>query len=90
MLERAEWMNSASIPVLELLDELSAPVPQATIIVVFRRRNGPSHSTITRALRPLEAHDLVKQHEEFSSLYEITDRGRAYLAGELDASDLEE
>lgn len=89
MLPRAEWMNGASVPILKLLEEVAVPIPQASFIVTFKRRNGPSSSTIGRALGPLEKHGLIKSNEEYSSLYELTDRGREYLRGELDASDLE-
>lgn len=81
-------MNAASVPILELLDEVSVPIPQATFVVTFERRGGPSASTIGRALGPLEKHGMIKSNEQYSSLYELTDRGRAYLRGNLDANEL--
>jgi len=48
----------------------------------------PSEATVYRSLKGMKQVALVEQPE--GSLYEITDRGRAYLSGELDAGDLEE
>jgi DNA-binding PadR family transcriptional regulator len=82
-------MNAASVPILQLLNEVAVPIPQATFIVTFDRRGGPSPSTIARALGPLESHGLIESNDEYNSLYELSPRGCAYLRGELDASDLE-
>lgn len=43
---------------------------------------------INKRLKKLRENGLVERVDE--GLYEITDRGRDYLAGELDADDLEE
>lgn len=42
---------------------------------------------INKRLKKLRENDLVDRVDD--GLYSITDRGRAYLAGELDADDLE-
>lgn len=47
-------------------------------------------SHIRRRLRALQKGGLVQYYDEDRGLYQITDRGRAYLAGELNAGDLEE
>jgi len=46
-----------------------------------------SRHYIARRLAKLEEEGLVIKIEE--GLYEITEKGRAYLAGDLDAEDLE-
>jgi DNA-binding PadR family transcriptional regulator len=48
----------------------------------------PSESTVYQSLRGMKQVSLVEQPQ--GSLHEITDRGRAYLSGELNAGDLEE
>jgi DNA-binding IclR family transcriptional regulator len=47
-----------------------------------------SRHYVARRLSELEERNMVVKVDE--GLYEITDRGRAYLAGELDADDLED
>ncbi|SFS41985.1 hypothetical protein [Halostagnicola kamekurae] len=47
-------------------------------------------SHVRRRLRALEQSDLVEYYDKDRGLYQITDCGRAYLEGELDADDLEE
>ncbi len=42
-----------------------------------------------RRLRELAEHGLLEKAEDKRGYYRITDRGRAYLAGELDADELE-
>lgn len=45
-------------------------------------------SHVRRRLRALEQSGLVEYYDKDRGLYQITDRGRAYLQGELDADDL--
>jgi len=75
-------MNSATDPVLEFLDEHEIAVP----IGVLDTELSPSYRTIKTALERLEEREYVTRHEEYSSYFEITDRGRAYLQGDRDAS----
>lgn len=49
---------------------------------------GKTH--ISNRLGVLRDAVLVEYHDETRGAYCITDRGRAYLAGELDAEDLED
>lgn len=46
-------------------------------------------SHVRTRLRELESANLVEYHDENRGLYQITDRGRAYLEGELNSEDLE-
>lgn len=46
-------------------------------------------STLNHRLSLLLEHGLVLKEDETSGYYAITDRGRAYLAGEIDAEALE-
>jgi len=80
--KRGPWMNSATDPVLEFLDEYGIAVP----IGVLDNELSPGYRTIKRALEELEERKYVIRNDEYSSYFEITDRGRAYLQGDRDAS----
>lgn len=85
----AEWTNSATKPVLRLLDESDLALSASGIVYNLQQRleRPPSEATVTRALKGLREHGLVKQ--PYRSLYQITDRGRAYLAGDLGSEDID-
>lgn len=83
--KRGQWMNTATDPVLEFLDDHDIAVP----IGVLDNELAPSYRTIKRALEELEAREFVMRDDEYTSHFRISDRGREYLAGNLDASDLE-
>jgi CTP-dependent riboflavin kinase len=76
-------MNQATDPVLEFLEEYDIGVPIGTIDNNLQS----SRPTIAKALEELEDRSFVARDENYSSHYRITDRGRQYLAGDLDADD---
>ena len=78
-------MNTASDPVLEFLDEHDIAVPVSVLDIEI----DSSRSSISRAVDDLLARGMVERHPDYNTHYQITDVGRAYLAGEVDASDLE-
>jgi len=90
--DRATWMNKASIPILELLAESDLALPASTITHNLNRAltDAPSRATVFRAIEPLEEHGLIRPTGGDSTHYEVTEKGRQYLAGDLDASELEE
>lgn len=47
-------------------------------------------SHVRRRLRALQDGGLVEYHDKDRGLYQISDQGRAYLAGKIDAEDLEQ
>ncbi|WP_134671703.1 ArsR family transcriptional regulator [Halorussus marinus] len=79
-------MNTATDPVLEFLEDHDIAVP----IGVLDNELGPGYRTIKRALEDLENYGLVKRDENYSTHFRITEQGREYLAGDLDASELED
>lgn len=83
--KRGAWMNSASDPVLEFLAEHDIAAP----ISVFDIELEPSRATIERAIRDLVARGLIEANDEYTTHYQITDLGRAYLTGDVDASQLD-
>jgi len=90
MRDQAQWMNKASIPVLELLDESGVALPAQTISLNLDRMlsQGPSRTTVYRTLEPLEQHGLIEHVTGDSKHYVITDKGKQFLAGDLRASNL--
>lgn len=76
-------MNTASDPVLEFLEEHDIGIT----IGILDNNLESSKRTIGDALDELEEHGFVKRDENYQSHYRITDRGRKYLEGEIDAND---
>ena len=83
--KRGQWMNSATDPILEFLDDHEIAVP----IGVLDNELGPSYQTINDALEELEERQFVRRDENYSSHFRIADLGRAYLVGEINADDIE-
>ncbi|MBP1921838.1 DNA-binding transcriptional ArsR family regulator [Halorubrum alkaliphilum] len=80
------WMTKSDPAILELLEESDLEIPPA---VISHNIDGVSHPTVKRRLPVLDDHGLVAKAPEKRGYYHITDRGRAYLAGDLNADDLE-
>lgn len=84
MRPRVEWMNQTDNRILELLEESNLILsPAVTAVNLDYSRNW-----VSRRMSKLEDADLIEKVN--GSYYRITDRGRAYLEGELEAADLEE
>jgi DNA-binding PadR family transcriptional regulator len=90
MRKRAEWMNPATDPVLEILAEselaLTAGVLNHNIDREFA--DPPSRSSVYRTVDSLREYGLIETSLDTDNYYVITDLGRRYLAGELDAGEL--
>jgi len=84
MRPRVEWMNQTDDRILELLEESGLMLSTAVIATNLDY----TRSWVSRRLSKLSSARLVEKTEE--GYYQITDRGRAYLSGDLDADDLEE
>lgn len=82
MPRREKWMNDASIPVLETLGKAGIAVSAGAIQFELEgtMQRPPTRSTITRALRGLQDHDLVYKPDEDTIYYELTDNGKEYIA----------
>lgn len=85
-----DWENSATKPVLKLLAEYNLALSATGIYYNLYQtlERPPAQATVTRALKGLRKMGLVEQPH--GSLYQITEEGRQYLAGDLNASDIEE
>ena len=84
MRHRESWMNKATDPILELLDDTDMALPPKTMKVNFRRflEDYPSESTVDRAIRDLRENGYIERYPTAETHYEITDKGREYLRGE--------
>lgn len=83
MRPRVDWMNQTDDRILELLAESDLALSPAVVAVNLDY----SRNWVSRRMGLLQDADLIETAE--GSYYRITDRGRAYLAGDLDADELE-
>ncbi|ELY79883.1 winged helix-turn-helix domain-containing protein [Natrinema pallidum] len=82
MRKRADWMVKADEIILEILEGGLMLGPTAIA------KNGDlSRQHVTNRLSILVAYEFVERVED--GYYRITDRGRLWLEGEIDASELE-
>jgi predicted transcriptional regulator len=82
-------MNKATEDFLEILDHHDIPMPIGLIHhLANERENAASYRSFQRAKDPLIEHGMITPVEG-TSFYRITESGRKYLSGELDASELE-
>lgn len=82
MRPRVEWMNQTDDRILELLDESNLILTPA----VIAKNLGYTRNWISRRIGKLEDAGLVVSKD--SGYYQISNRGRDYLAGELDSDHL--
>jgi len=78
-----EWMNQTDDRILELLDESGLILSPAVIAVNLEY----NRSWISRRISKLVDVGLVESINE--GYYRITDFGREYLVGDIDADELE-
>lgn len=91
-------MNETDDAILEFIHSLGRPdgerVTMTPIllhenIVAIRGNIDKSESTIARRMSILEDAGLLGKEGDEGAHYYLTDKGRAYLRGDLDADDLE-
>lgn len=80
---RADWMTRTDDEILEYLAEQGAGTPNSMAEDLGRNNN-----YITTRCKLLTEYGLVRQPSH--GFYIISESGEEYLAGELDASELEE
>jgi len=84
MVERVAWMSPIDYHILEFYDEYDIEASPK----VVAENIGYERVYTGKRLKTLTASGLLVQEE--NGLYQLTDRGRAFLAGDLDAADLDE
>ncbi len=83
-----DWMTRADDAILEFLLNEGNEELVATPGVI--EANLPyTLSTVNQRLRELKDENLITYENEERALYKLTTKGRAYLAGNLDAEELE-
>ena len=80
------WMTKSDPAILEFFAETGVAMPPA---VVSYNIDGVSHPTVKRRLPVLVENELLEKVDDKRGYYRITDLGREYLAGDLEAEDLE-
>ncbi|MWG33132.1 hypothetical protein [Halomarina oriensis] len=91
MKPRPPWAGKYDEPILELLEASGVALPPAVVHFNLRWKNvaTPADSTVKRRLRKLAEHDYLEKVEQNAGYYAITQKGRDYLAGNLDADELD-
>ena len=84
MRPRVDWMNQTDDRILELLDESGLELTP----VVLAQNLDYSRTWVSTRISKLVDAGLIENPE--GSFYQITERGRSYLAGNLDADELED
>lgn len=79
--QRADWMNPVDDEIMELLDESGAGTPQSLANELTK-----NNDYIGVRCRELASKGLLERPSR--GLYVLTDEGKQYLAGELDAGEL--
>ena len=92
MRPRVEWMTENDDSILEFLASYELALPPRAIEYNLNTRHDieVSYSTINRRLKLLIGAGLIEKEYEQGGFYSITEKGRSYLAGDLDAKDLED
>ena len=81
-------MTRADDAILEFLqNEGNKPIRATPAVIEANLDYKISH--IRNRIRELHDQELVVYYDESRGIYQITEKGRSYLAGELDADDLE-
>jgi len=84
-------MNEKDDVILEYLQETGVSEPPAVIYFNIERRGAEfSLRTLKRRLKKLRKSGLVQVDYQQGSYHSISEDGRAYLAGDLDVSELDE
>lgn len=90
MRRRGRWMNAGCDPVLEILrdaESVGLRLSRDNVLknINLKLKGPPSKSTVYRSFDLLEEHGFIESDSQ--ELFSITEPGKQYLAGEIDASD---
>jgi len=84
----ASWMTPADRAILErLLNEGNDELVLTPALVA--ENTDYARTTVREHVIELRNHGLVEYHDEERAIYRLTQKGRSYLAGELDADEIE-
>ena len=97
MRPRVPWMNETDTAILEFFEELDSPdtpsvaLPPTAVWFNLSVEMGVlerSKSTVSRRMKKLGDIGLLSKVDDERGYYRLTDKGRTYLAGELEADEL--
>lgn len=93
MRPRVEGMNEVDDAVLEFFEAQDEGVALPPTVVWYNLHDlleviDKSRDTVARRMRKLTERGLLVKASEERGYYQITNKGRDYLAGSLDAADL--
>jgi len=80
---RVSWMTQADDRILETLEDSGLTLSPR----ILAENTDYSRHYVSRRIKKLKEAELVEKVGD--GLYRITDRGRDYLSGDLDADDLQ-
>lgn len=98
MRPRVPWMNETDDTILEYFEALEAagfsvwqaPTPVWVNLSSNLGATGKSRETVSRRMGHLEQMGLLERVDETRGYYRITEKGLAYLSGELEREELVE
>lgn len=97
MRPRVPWMNELDDAILEFFEALDepggepvalSPTPVWQNLAVVREVTEKKQNTFSRRMNQLAEAGLLEKIDEERGYYVITEKGRRYLSGELDGSEL--
>ena len=86
--ELASWMTPVDRDILERLRNRGNRELVLSPALIAANTDW-SHQTVREHVSDLRDHDLIKYHNRKRGVYCLSDRGRKYLEGEIDAGELE-
>lgn len=93
MRPQVSWMSAPDDAILEFFEEKDiATTPKTVFHNLSSRYNviNITYNHLKRRMRDLESHGLLEKIDGMRGGYQITEKGRRYLAGELSRDDLED
>lgn len=85
MHNRVEWLRPSDYPIVDEISDYGGWMKPATLAL-----NLPySRDHISRRCLELSKHGLLERYGDNTAAYRITNRGRDYLADELEVDDLQ-
>lgn len=91
-------MNGLDDPILEFFEAMGEPGGEAVVLsptpvwynlAVVRGMTDKTQNTFSNRMNQMSKTGLLEKVDEKRGYYTITDKGRSYLSGDLDADDLE-
>lgn len=93
MRPRVEGMNEVDDSILEFFDQQDDGISLPPSVVHYNltevyQATDKSRATVSRRMKQLELRGLLEKTHEEKGYYKLSDKGRLYLAGQIDAEDL--